>query len=178
MLKAFDEVRGKTKGWSDQGDTWWWNKDVKEAIARKKDAHKEMRKSGTETNKARYKNLKNWAKKMVAKAMKEVAERELKGRSEHPNKHPNKDVKSMKKDGKDVEGGRCMRGSHGRLNYSKKDRGTVWKEHMERIMNKKNEWDQNVPADLVEGPVERVSQEEMVKVLGEMKAGKAADPRK
>ena len=46
MLKAFDEVWGKTKGRRDQGDTWWWNKDVKEVIVRKKDAHKEMCKSG------------------------------------------------------------------------------------------------------------------------------------
>ena len=42
MLKACDEVCGKKKGSRDQGDTWWWNEDVKEAIARKKDAHKEM----------------------------------------------------------------------------------------------------------------------------------------
>ena len=56
-------------------------------------------------NKARYKNMKNRAKKVVAKAMKEAAEREL---SEHPNK-VFKLVKSMKKDEKDVEGGRCMR---------------------------------------------------------------------
>ena len=71
VLKACDEVCGKKKGRRDQGDTWWWNKDVKEAIARKKDAHKEMCKSGTE---ARYKNMKNQAKKVVAKAMKEAAE--------------------------------------------------------------------------------------------------------
>ncbi|XP_015750822.1 PREDICTED: uncharacterized protein LOC107330774 [Acropora digitifera] len=32
MLKAFDEVCGKMKGRRDEGDTWWWNKDVKEAI--------------------------------------------------------------------------------------------------------------------------------------------------
>ena len=32
---------------------------------------------------------------------------------------------------------------------------------MERIMNEKNEWDQNVEADLVEGPVERVGREEI-----------------
>ena len=63
MLKAFDEVCGKTKGRGDQGDTWWWNK--------------EMCKSGTEVSKARYKNMKNRAKKVVAKAMKEGAEQEL-----------------------------------------------------------------------------------------------------
>ena len=38
-------------------------------------------------------------------------------------------VKSMKMDGNDVEGGRCMRGSDGRLNFSKKDRGRVWRVH-------------------------------------------------
>ena len=55
-------------------------------IARKKDAHKEMCKSRTEANKARYKNMKNRAKKVVTKAMKEAAERELRELSEHPNK--------------------------------------------------------------------------------------------
>ena len=53
MLKAFDEVCGKTKGMRDQGDTGWWNKDMKESIARKKDAHKEKCKSGTEAKKSR-----------------------------------------------------------------------------------------------------------------------------
>ena len=39
-----------------------------------------------------------------------------------------------------------------------------------------NEWDQIVKAELVEGPVERVNREEVVKVIREMKAGKAAGP--
>ena len=85
-------------------------------------------------------------------------------------------VKSMKKDGKDVEGGRCIRGSVVRLNFTEKDRGKVWKEHMERIMNEENEWDQNVKAELVEGPVERISREEVVKAIKEMKVEKAGEP--
>ena len=109
--------------------------------------------------------------------MKEAAERELRELSEHPNK-VFKLVKSMKRDGKDVEGGRCMRGSDGTLRFSEKDRGKVWKEHMERIMNEENECDQNVEADLVEGPVERVSWAEVVKAIREMKAGRLLDPRK
>ena len=32
---------------------------------------------------------------------------------------------------------------------------------MERIMNEENEWDQNVEADLVEEPVDRISREEV-----------------
>ena len=42
-------------------------------------------------------------------------------------------VKSLKKDGKDVEGERYMRGRDGRLSFSEKDRAKVWKKHMERI---------------------------------------------
>ena len=41
-------------------------------------------------------------------------------------------------------------------------------------MNEENECDQNVKAELVEGPVERVSREEVVKAIREMKVGKAA----
>ena len=85
-------------------------------------------------------------------------------------------MKSLKKDGRDVAGGRCMRGTDGKLNFSEKDRGRVWKEHMEKIMNEENEWDQKTEADVVEGPVERVSREEVVKAMEEMKTGKAAGP--
>ena len=67
-----------------------------------------------------------------------------------------------------------MKGSDGRLSFSEKERGKVCKEHMERIMNEENEWDQKVEADLVEGLVERVSREEVVKTIREMKAGKGA----
>ena len=45
---------------------------------------------------------------------------------------------------------------------------------MERVMNEENEWHQNVKAELVEGPVKGVSQEEVVKAIREMKLGKAA----
>ncbi|XP_006822201.1 leucine--tRNA ligase, mitochondrial-like [Saccoglossus kowalevskii] len=136
----------------------------------KKDAYKKMR--GTEANKVRYKRLKKQAKKVVAKAMRGENEKVLSELKENPNKV----VKAMKGDGRDVTGGRCMRGSDGKLNFSERDRSKVWKEHMEKIMNEENEWDQDVEADLVEGPVERVSREEVVKAIRDMKTGKAAEP--
>ena len=78
-------------------DMWWWNKNVKEAIATKKDAHKEI--SRTEANKTRYKNMKNGSKKVVMKAMKEATERKLRELSQHPNK-VFKLVKSMERMGR------------------------------------------------------------------------------
>ena len=77
-------------------------------------------------------------------------------------------------DGKEVEGGRCMRGSDGKLCFSEKERGKVWKDYMERIMNEENDWDHDVEGDAVEGPVVCVSREEKVlQALMEIKTGKA-----
>ena len=48
-------------------------------------------------------------------------------------------VKGLKTDSKEVEGGRCMRGSDGKQCFSEKERGKVWKDYMERIMNEEND---------------------------------------
>ena len=45
----------------------------------------------------------------------------------------------MKIDGKDVIGGRCMKGKGGNLAFTEQDRKIIWKEHMERVMNEENE---------------------------------------
>ena len=42
-----------------------------------------------------------------------------------------------------------------------KERGNVWKDYMERIMNEENDRDHNVEGDEVEGPVVCVSREEV-----------------
>ena len=68
-------------------------------------------------------------------------------------------VKGLKTDSKEVEGGRCMRGSDGKLCFSEKERGKVLKVYMERIMIEENDYDCNVEGDAVEGPVVSVSRE-------------------
>ena len=62
-------------------------------------------------------------------------------------------VKGLKTDSKEVEGGRCMRGSDGKLCFSEKERGKVRKDYMERIMDEVNDWDPSVEGDAVEGPI-------------------------
>ena len=72
----------------------------------------------------------------------------------------------MKPNSKEVDGGRCRRGSDGKLCFSEKERGKVWKDYMERIMNEENEWNYNVEGDAEEGsPVVCVSREEVPQAL-------------
>ena len=50
VLKACNEVCGQKRGMKSKRDTRYWNEDVKEAISRKRDAHKTMCKNSTEKN--------------------------------------------------------------------------------------------------------------------------------
>ena len=51
-----------------------------------------------------------------------------------------------------------------------------WKEHMKKIMNVENECDHMVEADMVEGLVEGVTDEEVMEAMNMLKLGKAAGP--
>ena len=47
---------------------------------------------------------------------------------------------------------------------------------MEKIMDLENEWDQMVEVDMFEGPVEGVTDEEVMEAMNKMKLGKTAGP--
>ena len=128
MLQACDEVCGKKKGRKNHGDTWWWNEKMKEAKQQKKVAYKKLCKIRSEENKAKYKNTKRRTKKVVAKSMRKEAEKKLTKMNKKPNNIFTL-VKFMKKDGKDIEGGRCMRGKDGKFGFSKKDEKNMKKSH-------------------------------------------------
>ena len=65
-------------------------------------------------------------------------------------------VNFMKKDGKDIEGGRCIKGKGRKLGFGK-DRKGMWKNCMEEIMNKENNWDYSTRASMVEKPCEEMA---------------------
>ena len=74
----------------------------------------------------------------MARAMRMEANHELKNLYQNSNS-VFYFLRRMKKEGKDVEEGRCLRGGDGRLGFSEEDRANISKEHMEKIMNAKNE---------------------------------------
>ena len=51
-----------------------------------------------------------------------------------------------------VEWGRQQQ-QHGKLCFIEKERGKVWKDYVDWIMNKENDWDYNVEGDAVESQV-------------------------
>ena len=140
-------------------------------------AYKKVCENRLEENKAKYKNIKNRTKKVVANSMRKEAKKELAKLNKKPNNIFTL-VKFMKKDGKDIEGGRCMREKDRRLGFSEKDRKRIWKNHMEEIKNKENDWDHVTAASMVEGPIKNDTCKEMVVAIKVMKPGKAVGPSK
>ena len=173
VLMACDELCRKKKIRTNGGNKWWWNEEVRNAIARKKEAFKTFCKTGLEELKKFYRKIRNQTKKVIAKAMKMEAEKEMEELREKPNKIF-KFVKFMKRDGKDVEGGKWIKGRDGRIGFGQEDRCKIWKEHMEKIMNEENAWDHKVDTAMVEGPAEKVSRKEVREAIRKMKQGKAA----
>ena len=65
-----------------------------------------------------------------------------------------------------------MRKSDEKLYFNEKERGNVWKDYVERIMNDENDCDHNVAGDALESLVVCVSREEVFQVFNLMKSGK------
>ena len=69
-----------------------------------------------------------------------------------------------------------MRGGDGKLCLIVTESGKVWKHYVQRIIHEENHVNQNVEEDDVEGSIDCVGEEEVVKVLNEMKTEKAPRP--
>ena len=138
VSQACDELCGKTKGRGDCGNTWWWNEQVRDAIDRKKKAFKLLCTNRSMESTNNYRKARNETKKVIAKAIMQEAEEEMNVLCTKPN-DVFKFVKFVRKEGRDVEGGGCMKDKGGRLVVSEEDRGKLWKEHMEKIINVENE---------------------------------------
>ena len=80
------------------------------------------------------------------------------------------------KEGKDVEGGRCLRGRDGQLGFIEENRAKIWKERMEKIMNEENKWDHMVETDVIEGPVEKMARNAIVEAMQRRKSEKTTGP--
>ena len=58
----------------------------------------------------------------------------------------------------------------------KKTEKEYGKNHMEKMINKENDWDHVTAASMVKGPIKNVIQEKMAIAIKVMKPGKAAGP--
>ena len=85
-------------------------------------------------------------------------------------------VNGLKTNSKEVEEGRFLRGSDGKLCFSEKERGRIWMDYIERIMIEENDWAHYVEGDAIECPVVCVNSEEEILALNEIKTVRGREP--
>ena len=100
-------------------DTWCWNEEMNEAVSRKKERKKHI-KQCVRTVLRRIREV----MKAASNAMREMVVEALTELQNSPNLMLTL-VIGLKTDSKEVEGGRYMNGSGGRLCFSEKERGKV-----------------------------------------------------
>ena len=166
---------GKKKSRRDRGDMWWWNEEVKDTIAKKKAAFKELCRFPSEENKTQYKRIRNQTRKIVAKAMRMEANQELNNLYQNCNS-VFYFLRRIKKGRKGCERRKVLKKKSRQLGFIEENRAKIWKEHTEKIMNEENEWDHMVETDVVEGPVEKVARNEIVEAIQRIKSGNATGP--
>ena len=64
------------------------------------------------------------------------------------------------------------------MGFNENDQRKIWKEYVEKLINKENESDHLIEADAVEGPIENVTLQEFAQEIRKIKSGKAVDLRK
>ena len=82
----------------------------------------------------------------------------------------------MVKERQDVVGVNCLKTDDGNVIVEPEMVKKRWREYTERLMNVENDWDGVMEADMVEGPRERITEEEVKRTIRQMKIGKAAGP--
>ena len=80
------------------------------------------------------------------------------------------------RDKKDVDSVRCIENKAGELKVDLEDRLEVWKKYAEELLNQEHTRGEELEADVIEGPVDIVSVEEVREVIQRMKMGRAAGP--
>ena len=157
-------------------ETWWWCEEVRLAIAEKKKAFKAWKADSTEERKEVYREKKREAKRAVAEA-KEAAWQEWCREidSAEGKQKMFKIAKQMREERKDIVGGKYIKDEDENILVREQDIRERWRKYFEELLNEANPYERE-EEEKVEGPVERISEEEVKWALKKMKKGKAPGP--
>ena len=82
----------------------------------------------------------------------------------------------MAKQRRAVTGINCLKTEDGSLVNEQESVKKKWKERKERLMNVENTWDGRVEADVIEEPIECITEMKVENALSAMELGKAPGP--
>jgi len=159
-------------------ETWWWNKEVQQAVKEKKEEKRQWDVSRDDESKERYKKAKRKAKRTVAKA-KNKAFQDLYKRLE--TKEGVNEVfriaKQKNKNGQDVQQVKLVKSKCGEVLVEERRVQQRWREYFEDLLNQENPRERRVTcARKIMKEVEEIAEEEVKTALKKMKKERRGDP--
>ena len=127
------------KGGREDRETWWWNKEVQQAVKEKKEAKKQWDGARDDESKERYKKAKKKAKRTVAK----VKNKAFQDLYEHlETKEGVNEVfqiaKQRNKNGQDVQQVKVVKSECGEVLVEERRVQQRWREYFEDLLNQEN----------------------------------------
>ena len=179
LTTAANKTCGRAKGTTKKRVTWWWNNEVSEAVKKKRKLNRVAFKSKTEEDKLAYNAAKQDAKKAIAKA-KDAECRKFGDMLDREDGRKNiyRIVKQITHQHKDVTESNCIKDANGKVVTDGNKVRLTWKEYFDKLLNEENVWEKDSLdyVDVVQGPSECITEEEVKEAIGAMKMGKATGP--
>ena len=171
---------GVARGQHRQSKWWWQDVDVKRVMGEKNHRFRQWRKTRTEEDRVRYQAAKKEVKRKIAEVIDRTAKAQVKKLETMMPSERIQEVFRMAKvrarDKKDVDSVRCIENKAGELKVDLEDRLEIWKKYAEELLNQEHTRGEELEADVIEGPVDIVSVEEVREAIQRMKMGRAAGP--
>ena len=171
---------GVARGQHRQSKWWWQDVDVKRVTGEKNRRFRQWRKTRTEEDRVRYQAAKKEVKRKIAEVIDRTAKAQVKKLETMMPSERMREVfrmaKARARDKKDVDSVRCIENKAGELKVDLEDRLEVWKKYAEELLNQEHTRGEELEADVIEGPVDIVSVEEVREAIQRMKIGRAAGP--
>ena len=188
LLGVAEEVCGRTKGPVRHEETWWWNDECSRVVEEKRRLYGIWQKSKSEKDEGRakedksaYVTAKNDARRVIGKAKEAERSRwvdELETQDRKGKEKVFKMAKILAERNKDVVGGGCIKDENGKIVVEEEKMRDVWKVHYEKLLNEEFEWNINElsEADVVSGPMDEISMQEVRAAIFKMKKDKSTGP--
>ena len=176
-LKGTKQVCGMSNGPPQHKETWWWNRDEDEVVAKRKVCHKAWCKSKS----AEDKHTLDVARKEVYTAVLAAQESRLQEipadlQRESGRKNCLRIARQMTREGRDVISVCCMKNDVGNPVSNTDGMKYICRMYMEKLLNVENGWDGEVDCPEMMWPCCLNSEEEVATAIKGLKIGKAAGP--
>ena len=172
LLNTTEEVCGTTKPHRWSHETWWWNKEVDDAIIAKRQAFKAWK-----AGKCIYNTAKRISRRVVHHGRHE-ADKVVYDGIDHKSSDIFRLANQMRKENVDVVCDKPVKNDTGEVSMREKAKQNVWAEHYERLLNVEFDWDpdhlSNEPP--LEVPPIPITIDMVKQAISKMKSSKAADP--